>query len=143
MRVRVGNLSKTSLSNAGILEIVAAFLIISALGFSFVVWYSLSPFSLGFPYYLVAAPVFLALFPVSLALFFKAAGLTRLPVTIGLVAIFSVAFLFMIPLQVTTYTGYVQHCQIYDTAQEWKSFAYSNFGVGFHIRYSDNPFFCL
>ena len=136
------DLSKTSLSNAGILEIVAGMLIISALGFSFVVWYSLSPFSVGFPYYQIAAPVFLALFPVSLALFFKAAGLMRLPVTIGLVAIFSIAFFFMVPLQATTYTGYVQHCQTYFTARDWKSFAYSYFGVGFHIHYFDNPFLC-
>ncbi len=123
--------------------VLAALLTISTLGFSFVVWYSLSPFSLGFPYYLVAAPVFLALFPVSLAFAFKAAGLLKLPLTIGLVAIFSIAFLFMVPVQVTTYTGYVQHCQIYFTARDWNSFAYSYLGVGFHIHYFDNPFLCL
>jgi hypothetical protein len=115
--------------------LIVSLLLVSALGFFFVFWYSLSPSYLGFPFYLVAGPVFLALLPLSLTLALRAIDLWRLPVAIGLVGIFLLAFALMVPLVVTARTEYSPECQMYYTVHDWKSVAYSYFGLGFHYYY--------
>ncbi len=80
-----------------------------------------------FDYYMIAAPVFLVLFPLSLGLFLKAKNTLNPLFAIGLLIIFALAFVFMVP--VTSRSYYDGNCKSYAT--EWLSLGRLFIGAGF------------
>ena len=97
----------------------------------------------GFPYYQFATPVFLSNVFVSVLLVFKGTSKFRLPVRIGLVAVFGIALLFLVPVQLIVHINYETHCGEYFTNQEWKSVFFAQFQLGVHFYYHRPDYYCL